>query len=106
MTRHRRSLMDAFPRLILASLAVSAVAALGWLGSAVNGQVKIQVQAQPPQPVQPQQVQPPAAAQPPMVIGGRVMKTPAMQKDGGSTTHHSAIKLTEKSEYRQFINVA
>jgi outer membrane protein assembly factor BamB len=80
-------------------MGVLGLAALTWFGSQAAGQVVIQdvkVQVAPAMP-----------AQGPVMVGGRKMKSSAVGKEAeGTTTQYSAIKLTEKSEYRRFIEVA
>jgi len=75
------------------------LAALTWFASLAAGQVVIQdvkVQVAPAMPVQG-----------PVMVGGKKVKGSAVGKEAeGTTTQYSAIKLTEKSEYRRFIEVA
>jgi outer membrane protein assembly factor BamB len=99
-------------RLLAGALGLLALLALAWFGSHAAAQVKKAAKAQ-------AQVAPPAMEAPVVQIqiaqpGGVVMMGGKQKKaagvpatgSGGTSTQYSAIKLTEKSEYRQFINVA
>src|SRR5438128_12599243 len=100
-------------RWLASGLGLLAVAGLAWFGTQAAAQVaqKVPVQIAPPaapamkaQAVQIQFAQPGGV----VMMGG--LKKPAGMgppgESGGTSTQYSAIKLTEKSEYRQFINVA